>query len=211
MQSPDHRRDTPAYHRNIGPITEVLSKILPTVPGDAMEIGSGSGQHIVSFAKQFDNLTWWPTEFAPENIASIDAWRTSERTANVRQAVRLDASLEDWELGAPNRPPSELDAIFTANVIHISPWTVCTGIVRGASRHLKSGGYLIFYGPFFQDDHQTAPSNLAFDETLRSRDPEWGIRQLSTIVDLAVAQGFNEPSIIEMPANNLIVTFEKAK
>ena len=211
MQFPDRRRDAPAYHRNISPITQVLSTILPTVSGDAMEIGSGTGQHIVSFGKIFEKLTWWPTEVAQENITSIDAWRINERSTNLRPAVRLDASLDDWQLGEHGRPPTKLDAIFTANVIHISTWTVCSGIVGGASRHLKSGGHLIFYGPFFRDDHPTAPSNLAFDQSLRSRDPEWGIRQLSAIVDLAVAQGLDKPSVIEMPANNLIVAFEKAK
>ncbi|MEM7748388.1 MAG: DUF938 domain-containing protein [Pseudomonadota bacterium] len=207
MMTTDARRDAPSFHRNIVPISEVLKATLPAGPGDVLEVGSGSGQHIVAFAKQFPKLTWWPTEFARENIASIDAWRTTEATTNVQPAISLDASKLDWELGTNDRPPTALDAIFSANVIHISPWSVCAGIIQGAGRHLKSGGSLLFYGPFFRAEYETAPTNTAFDQDLRSRDPNWGIRHLDELNQLAQQSGLADPIITEMPANNLILNF----
>ncbi len=210
MTTTDARRDAPSFHRNIVPITEVLKETLPQGPGNFLEIGSGSGQHIVAFAKQFPEFTWWPTEFAPENIASIDAWRSTEAATNVQPPVSLDASQCDWQLGADGRPPATLNAIFSANVIHISPWSVCAGIIAGAGRHLQTGGSLLFYGPFFRADHETAPTNLAFDQDLRSRHPDWGIRQLDDLKELARQAGLAEPVITEMPANNLILNFVKS-
>lgn len=207
MNTPDPRRDAPSYHRNIGPITEVLKGILADRPGHALEVGSGSGQHVTSFAKSFPQLTWWPTEYDHDNIASIDAWRTAEGTTNIQPAIQLDASKDNWALGLAGRPPAELDAIFTANVIHISPWVVCAGIIQGAGRHLSSGGSLILYGPFMRADHPTAPSNTAFDEDLRSRNPQWGIRNLEDVSQLGREAGLAEPELTEMPANNLIVHF----
>ncbi|MEM9356768.1 MAG: DUF938 domain-containing protein [Pseudomonadota bacterium] len=209
MTTTDARRDAPSFHRNIVPISGVLNEILPQGPGNFLEIGSGSGQHIVAFAKQFPELTLWPTELAPENIASVDAWRTTEATTNVQPAVSLDASQSDWELGADGRPPATLNAIFSANVIHISPWSVCAGIIQGAGRHLQPGGSLLFYGPFFRADHETAPSNLAFDQDLRSRDPDWGIRNLGDLSKLAQQAGLADALVTEMPANNLILNFVK--
>ena len=209
MSLADPRRDAPTFHRNIGPILEVLKPRISTTPGHALEIGSGSGQHVIAFAKAFPNLTWWPTEYAQENIASIDAWRETEGMANVQPANQLDASQTDWKMGVDGRPPNAIDAIFTANVIHISPWEVCTGIVQGAARHLTSGGSLFFYGPFIRADRVTAPSNTAFDQDLRSRNSLWGIRNLADVSAVATNAGFEEPKTTEMPANNLIVQFQK--
>lgn len=209
MTNADRRLDAPSYHRNIGPITEVLKTILPNSAEHVLEVGSGSGQHVTAFAKAFPDITWWPTEYDPDNIASINAWRDSEGVTNVQPGIQLDAAQADWALGTDGTPPAALDAVFSANVIHISPWEVCAGIVRGAGHNVRTGGSLIFYGPFFRTDVATVASNHAFDQDLRARNPQWGIRNLDDVGQRASEAGFAPPKITEMPANNLIVRFVK--
>lgn len=208
MTPTDPRRDAPSYHRNIGPILDVLKPELANIGGNALEVGSG--QHIAAFGKTYPNLTWWPTEYAPDNLPSINAWVGTENLTNVMPAIQLDASLSDWALDRDGRPPNQLDVMFTANVIHISPWPVCEGIIQGAARHLTPGAKLFFYGPFLRADVSTAPGNLAFDEDLRARNPQWGIRNFEDVAAYAAAAGLQHVKLTEMPANNLILQFQKS-
>ena len=167
------RLDAPAFHRNRQPILDVLKPLLENIAGNALEIGCGSGQHARAFAEAFPNLTVWPSDIEARHRASADAWQAVDGFANHMPAIDLDAAASDWSLGSPERPPNELSLVYAFNVIHISPWTVAEGIVRGAARHLAPDGQLILYGPYKRNGAHTADSNARFDASLRSQDPAW--------------------------------------
>ena len=205
----DRRLDAANYHRNIEPILAALQPRLPTDPGHVLEVGSGTGQHITAFATHFPAHTWHPTDLTEESLASTRAWIAALGLTNVAPPIRLDAASERWPVGAHNQPPAELDAIFSANVIHISPWPVALGILAGAGRHLRTGASVFFYGPFKRNGAHTAPSNVAFDESLRTGNPEWGVRDLSEIEHVATTNHLVLSDVVEMPANNLVVQFTR--
>ncbi len=201
------RLDAPAFHRNHKAIGAVLERLLGACAGDVIEVGSGTGQHIVAFARALPRLTWWPSDLAPEHLRSIDAWRRHGSLDNVKPPVMLDAAAADWHLGESGRPPrSELAAILCINVLHIAPWAVAEGLVRAASRYLRTSGYVIVYGPCSRDGRHTASSNAAFDAALRAHDPNWGVRDTADLEALAVSQGLRLIQTIDMPANNLTLT-----
>jgi SAM-dependent methyltransferase len=204
----DGRLDAAAFHRNHAAIAPVLEAFLHGRTGDVLEIGSGTGQHAVAFAGKLPAITWWPTDLNDNHLRSIAAWRTHASRENVMAPVRLDASAPDWRLPALGLP-STFTAVFCANVIHISPWIVAEGLFAGAGRHLAAGGRLFLYGPFKRDGRHNAPSNAAFDESLRSRDPDWGVRDTADLRTLAARNGLRFVEIVEMPSNNAILTFEK--
>ena len=133
-------------------------------------------------------ITWWPTDLNDNHLRSIAAWRAHARLGNVKAPVRLDASAADWRLAALGLP-STFIAIFCANVIHISPWAVAEGLFAGAGRHLAADGRLFLYGPFKRDGQHNAPSNAAFDESLRRQNPEWGVRDIADLRALGAANG----------------------
>lgn len=205
----DARLDAAAFHRNIDPILSVFSEWLQGLAGDALEVGSGSGQHVVAFAQAFPDLQWWPSDPDPDNLASVDAWAAAAQLTNLRNATQLDASADDWQLGQPQLPPARLAAIACLNVLHISPWTVAEGLFAGAARHLEAGGVLALYGPYIQPGVDTAPSNLAFDANLRARDPRWGLRHLADVSACAEASGLQLEQVQPMPANNLSLLFRR--
>ncbi|MCB9947152.1 MAG: DUF938 domain-containing protein [Rhodospirillaceae bacterium] len=203
--------DAPAFHRNHGPIAAVLARHLDAGGGHAIEIGSGTGQHALAFARAFPRLTWWPTDVDPRHLASIDAWRRCGGAGNLRSPVRLDASGADWGLGGPGRPPAgDIAAVIAINVIHIAPWAVAEGLVAGARSCLVPQGLLVLYGPFTCGGAHTAPSNAAFDAYLSSQDPAWGVRDLDAVAALAAAAGLPLEAAVPMPANNLTLVFRKA-
>ncbi len=196
------RRFAPAAARNRDPILDVLRPLLPAA-GTVLELASGTGEHIVHFARAVPHLTWQPSDPSPEARASIAAWIAAEALANVRSPLDLDASAPAWPLGT-------VDAVLCINMVHISPWAATEGLMRGAAAHLVDGGLLYLYGPFRRADVPTAPSNEAFDADLRRRDPRWGLRDLETVRETAAAHGLRFEAIAEMPANNLSVIFRKA-
>ncbi len=204
----DGRLDAAAFHRNHQAIAPVLESFLRGKTGDVLEIGSGTGQHAVAFAEQRPSIAWWPTDLNDNHLRSIAAWRSHTKLDNVKAPVRLDASAVDWRLPALGLP-SQFTAIFCANVIHISPWAVAEGLFAGAARHLAAGGRLFLYGPFKRDGKHTAPSNAAFDDSLRSRNPEWGVRDTAELRALATKNGLRFVALVEMPSNNAILTFER--
>ncbi len=195
----DARRFAPAAARNREPILAVLREHLPA-SGTALEIASGSGEHAVAFAAAFPSLVWQPSDPDPANRASIAAWIAAEGTPNLLPPIDLDATAEIW-------PLATADAVVCINMIHIAPWAACLGLLRGAARLLAPGGLLYLYGPFKRDSAHTAPSNAAFDESLRARDPAWGIRDLGEVSEAAA--GFARPAVVAMPANNLSVLFRR--
>jgi SAM-dependent methyltransferase len=195
----DARRNAPSTARNRGPILDVLRRRLPR-HGLVLEIASGAGEHAVFFARALPGLRFQPSDPDPAARASIDAWRAAEGLANVLPAVALDASAQAW-------PISAADAVICINMIHIAPWAATVGLVRGAGRVLREGGVFYLYGPYCRDGAHTAPSNAAFDASLRARNPEWGVRDLEAVAALAAAHGFEPPAIEAMPANNLSLIF----
>ena len=200
--SGDPRRYAPATARNRGPILDVLRGALPA-QGLVLEVASGTGEHIVHLAAALaPGLVWQPTDLDAEARASIDAWVAAAGLANVRPAIRLDAASCGW-------PVTRADAVLAINMIHIAPWAAAVGLVRGAARILAPGGLLYLYGPFRRQGRHTAPSNAAFDESLRRQDAAWGVRDLEPVAALASGAGFGEPEVVEMPANNLSLLFRR--
>ena len=198
--SPDPRLYAPAVARNSAPILDVLRRVLPE-SGLVLELASGSGEHGACFAAALPGLDWQPSDRDPRALASIDAHRL-DGPANLRPAIALDATDTEW-------PIAQADAIVCINMIHISPWSACAGLMAGATRALPAGGILFLYGPYKQGGQHTAPSNAAFDQNLRSRDPAWGVRDLESVITLAGLSGLAHVETVAMPANNLSVVFRK--
>ncbi|GFE75369.1 DUF938 domain-containing protein [Novosphingobium sp. TCA1] len=197
----DARRQAPAAARNRDPILAVLREVLPPA-GLVLEIASGTGEHAVHFARALPDLQWQPSDPDEEALASIAAWREAEGTPNLLAPLRLDAAEESW-------PVESAEAVVCINMIHISPWASTLGLMAGAGRLLPAGAPLVLYGPYRRSDHVIAPSNAAFDEDLRRRNPDWGLRLLEDVVQAAAAQGLDLEQVTAMPANNLCVVFTK--
>ncbi len=209
---PDGRLDAAAFHRNHQPIWAVLQKFLDDKSGNVLEAGSGTGQHVVDFARRTPKITWWPSDFNDAHLKSIAAWRAYAQLANVRAPLRIDLSDSAWcsEM-RDGSGPDPLLAVFCANVIHIAPWRVTEGLFAGSARYLHANGRLFLYGPFKRDGKHTALSNAVFDTSLRDNNPEWGVRDLDDVKTLGRSMGLELAEIAEMPANNLILVFEKSK
>ncbi len=197
----DHRLQAPATLRNREPILDVLRGVFPT-SGLVLEIASGSGEHVMHFAQHLPHLTFQPSDPDAAALQSIAAWTRDSGVTNVLPPVMLDASSNDW-------PLTTADAIICINMIHISPWRASEGLMRGAAKLLRTGAPLYLYGPYRRADVITAPSNEAFDADLKSRNAEWGLRDLEAVAKLAQSTGFSAPAITEMPANNLSVVFRR--
>jgi hypothetical protein len=210
--SPDGRLDAPAFHRNHQAIWVVLQQFLSGKSGDVVEAGSGTGQHVVDFARHTPEITWWPSDFNEQHLRSIAAWRVHAGLTNVRPPLRIDLTDPLWcPQMRDGGGPGELLAVFCANVIHIAPWRVAEGLFAGAGRYLRADGRLFLYGPFKRDGKHTAVSNAVFDSSLREGNPEWGVRDIEALQGLAVAAGLALVDIAEMAANNLILVFERSK
>lgn len=193
---------SPATARNRDPILAVLRDHLPAA-GRVLEIAAGTGEHALHMATQLPALTWQPTDPDSQAIASIAAWR-AQGPANLLAPLELDAARPDsW-------PVQAADAIVCINMIHISPWAATEGLFTGAGRLLPPEGVLFTYGPYLEDEVPTAPSNLAFDASLRSRNPAWGLRRREDVEALAAAQGLALHARIAMPANNLSLVFRRS-
>lgn len=193
------KKYAPATERNREPIAAVLLEELPA-SGTVLEIASGTGEHALHFAPLLPGLLWQPSDYDEEALASIAAWREEAGLANILPPLRLDASSSEW-------PIARADAIFCSNMIHISPPAVTEGLLAGAGQLLGGDAPLILYGPFIEGDVVTAQSNLAFDQSLKSRDPSWGLRELVWVDQLAEASGLKRARRVAMPANNLIVVY----
>jgi SAM-dependent methyltransferase len=192
------RQHAPATHRNREPIREVLARVLPA-SGTVLEIASGTGEHAVYFARAFPALVWQPTDADPMALASIAAWREGEGTANLSPPLALDVHAEAWPAA---------DAIVCCNMIHIAPWSAALALFAGAARVLAPGGALVLYGPYLIDG-VTAPSNLAFDRSLRARDPAWGVREVRELE--AAARGFVLEELAALPANNHVLVWRRTR
>lgn len=195
-------RTAPAVARNREPILGVLRDALPA-DGLVLEIASGTGEHIIHFARALPGLEWQPSDPSAEARRSIAAWIAASGLPNVRQPLALDAASADW-------PVATADAILCINMVHISPWAATEGLMRGAGRLLGQGGLLFLYGPYRRDGRHTAPSNAAFDADLRAHDPQWGVRDLESVAAEGDANGLLLDRVVEMPANNLSLLFVRS-
>ncbi len=204
--SGDTKRHAPAAARNREPLRRVLEGMLPAT-GTVLEIGAGTGQHAVHFAAAFPGLAWLPTDVEPEYLASIDAWAAEAGLANLRPAMHLDVTATPW----PAAIPAALEAVYSANVIHIAPWQVAEGLIGGGGARLVAGGALILYGPFTLDGRHTAPSNASFDASLKRLNSRFGVRDLAEVAAAAARHGLELTERIAMPANNLTLVFRKAQ
>lgn len=194
-------RTAPSVERNREPILAVLRDRLPPT-ATVLEIASGTGEHAVFFASAMPDVTWQPTDRDAEALASIEAWRIQAGPTNLLAPLLLDASaLDAWPEVMP-------DAVVAINMVHISPWDATEGLMAGAARALQPGGWLFLYGPFREDGVHTG-GNAAFDADLRARNPAWGVRDLSAVVDAAARHGLTLEDRIEMPANNRILVFAR--
>ena len=198
------KQHAPSAERNKAPILRVLRDYLPH-DGRVLEVASGTGQHITYFALHARGLVWQPSDLNAGARASIDAYREEMGLDNVLSPVVLDASQPPWGF----EESGDIGAIVNINMIHISPWAATQGLITGAAQILNPGGVLFLYGPYAIDGSFNAPSNADFDRSLRSRDPEWGIRDLSDVTSLAVEAGFQREAVVDMPANNYSVVFRR--
>lgn len=201
----DARAYAPAAARNREPILAVLQRVLPA-QAKVLEIASGSGEHAVFFARAMHDWRWQPSDPDAPSRASIAAWIETEALTNVLAPRDIDVRETVW--GVEGDAP--FDAIVSCNMIHISPWASALGLIAGAARLVKAGGVLFLYGPFMRGGVHTAPSNAAFDVSLKARNPEWGVRDLDVVACEAADTGFVLSEIVDMPANNLSVVFRRA-
>ncbi len=195
-----HLPHSPAAERNKEPLLQVLRSVLPE-RGAALEIASGTGQHIACFAAALGDWTWQPTEADAALLPAIAARVAQEGLRNVLPPLRLDVMAPQWPVG------ERFDAIFCANLLHIAPWPACAALMQGAVRHLAPGAVLVVYGPYIEEGVPTAPSNEAFDASLRARDAAWGIRRLQDVAAEAKHAGLVLRRRHAMPANNLLLEF----
>jgi SAM-dependent methyltransferase len=194
---------SPAAARNAAPIVEVLKRVL-SPSGLVLEIASGSGEHVVHFARALPALVWQPSD--PDEAArrSIAAHARAAGLANIRSPLAIDATRQPW-------PVARVDAVVAINMIHIAPWDATLGLMAGAEATLGEGGVLYLYGPFREDGAHTAPSNAAFDDSLRARNAAWGIRDIEAVVAAAKAHDLHLAERVTMPANNLSLIFHRGR
>lgn len=206
-------RSAPAALRNRGPIADVLKQYLPP-QGRVLEVASGTGEHALFLAEALTVADWWPTDIDPAALASIEAWRQSHDDPAVRLRLhsprRLDVITQDLAQTEAIQDLPPLDAVVCINMIHIAPWAATEGLMACAAKLLKKGGILYMYGPYRRNGRHTAPSNQAFDMSLRERDPAWGVRDLEAVASVAAEHDLALEAVVAMPANNFSVIYRKS-
>ncbi len=195
------KQHAPQADRNKGPIVDVLRRVLPD-SGMALEVGSGTGQHIVHFARQFPGLVWQPSDYDQVAVASIESYQREARLSNLREPLLLEVRKRMWGHGL-------LDAVLAINLVHLTSWSVCEGLFDGARRHLRPLGVLFLYGPFKQSGGFTNRDNAELDRALRSRNADWGLRDIEAVVALGAARNLVVEQAADLPAGQLGVVFRK--
>ena len=194
---------SPAADRNKQHILDILRQVLPQ-NGHALEVASGTGQHVAWFAAGMAQWTWQPTDAMPTATASILAWVAEQGLRNVHAPLVLDVMAPQW---LPE--PAQFDLIYCANMLHISPWATCTALMRGSAHHLAPGGLLVTYGPYLEDKTPASEGNLAFDQSLRAQNPAWGIRRIEDVAQMAADAGLHLHTRYAMPANNWLLVWAR--
>ncbi len=195
------KQRAPQAERSKGPILSVLRRILPDT-GIVLEIGSGTGQHVVHFARALRGLEWQPSDYDQVAVASIESYRRGARLKNVREPLLLEARQRSWGNGF-------VDCVLGINLVHVTSWSVCGGLFDGARRHLRPGGVLFLYGPFKQGGGCQTLRNGRLDAALRARNPDWGLRDLEAVVDVGRVRGLSVEQVVDMPAGDLGVVFRR--
>lgn len=200
--APEGALVSPAAQRNADAI---LGRLAPHLPasGRVLEVASGSGQHAVHFATALPRLDWQPSDPSAEARRSTDLWASQAGLQNLRPALALDA------MNPSTWPTERFDALICINMVHISPWAATEGVMQLAQRVLPRGGLLYLYGPYLEDEVPLAPSNAAFDASLKARNPDWGLRDRKEVVALARRYGLLPSLRATMPANNLSLMFRR--
>lgn len=201
--APGEQRHAPATLRNRDAIVAILRDILPE-HGTVLEIASGTGEHAVYFGRTFPGLTFQPSDPDPACCDSIAAWTKREGVANILPPLQLDAQATQWNV-------TNIAAILCINMVHISPWESSIGLFANAGKLLGPGAPFYLYGPYLRDDVETAPGNLAFERSLKSRNLRWGLRDVADMDALAQSNGFTRESLTEMPANNISLVYRKTE
>ena len=192
----------PAAERNRQPILDVLRRVLPP-SGLVLEVASGTGQHAIFFSEHLPSLRWQPTDASSEAVQSIGAWVDETARENILAPLDLDVRSPQW-------PIAKADALVCINMIHISPWETTEALFHGASKLLPGGAPMVTYGPYRLQGEHTAPSNAAFDQSLRSRNARWGVRDIDELLELGVRTGFTLEERVSMPANNMTLVWMRA-
>lgn len=191
-----------APERNKGPILEQLQRILPRTPGIFLEIASGTGQHLAHFAAALPDWIFQPSDIDPEHLRTLEQRRLALGLGSVRAPLALDVCAPVW-------PELSCDVIYCANMIHIAPWAASVGLFRFAELHLSVGQLLLTYGPYKIAGEHVAESNARFDESLRARNPEWGVRDLSALEEESARFGIRLRESFQLPANNFLIVWER--
>lgn len=214
----DKKLYAPATERNRDVLLEVFRVHLPG-SGTLVEVASGTGQHAAHMASHLQPLYWQPSDIEPDKLDSINAWAAESanksgpksgpkpNTDNILPAVQFNVLEDEF---TDLKVPTPINVIAAINLIHIAPWSVAEALVHKASATLDAGGTLFLYGPYRRGGMHTSPSNQSFDTSLRSRNNSWGVRDLEAVAELALGHGFDDPAIIEMPANNLSLVFKRS-
>ena len=201
----DARQYAPATQRNREPILAILSQVL--LPGsNILEVASGTGEHAVYFASELESCRWIPSDTNLASLESILAWKNANLVKNLDLPLLIDVTQNNWQQQVADR---NINVIVNINMIHISPWLACLGLMEGAGRILPPGGLLYLYGPYKRNGEHTAPSNASFDRSLRDRNSLWGVRDLEAVIEAAAAQNLRLQQVIDLPANNLSVIFSR--
>ena len=189
-----------ACERNKGPILAILLEAFAH-SHSVLEIGSGTGQHAVHFAAHLPHLRWQPSDQS-EYLPGLRARIAAEGSPNLLPPIELDVRREPWPVGP-------VDAVFTANTLHIMGWSAVTDLFRGIGRHLSTPGIVCVYGPFRYGNRYTSPSNADFDRYLKRTYPEGGIRDFEAVAALASAAGLRQIADHAMPANNQLLVWQR--
>jgi len=200
----DRKQYSPSAARNLEAITSVVQETFPR-QGRVLEVASGSGQHVVALAEALPNVAWQPSDPDAAARGSIAAWIADTGRLNVEPPLAIDVTGADWEAAVAG----PFDGIVCINMVHISPWAACRGLMRGAGATLAPGGLLYLYGAYRRGGRHTAPSNVEFDASLRLRNPRWGVRNLEDVEAEAMSNGLDLAQVIEMANNNLSVFFRR--
>lgn len=199
------KQSTPAAERNRWPILETLSPLLPAA-GRILEVASGPGVHVVTFAAAHPELHWQPSDPDPAAHASIAAWLAEAGLANVAAPLDLDVTQPHWPDHAGGAAAG-YDGLVAINLLHVAPWAACEGLMAGAARLLKPESFLFVYGPFMRDGRHNSEGNRQFDRSLRAQDPAFGLREVNEVAACAARHGFAFERVVEMPANNRSLVF----
>jgi cyclopropane fatty-acyl-phospholipid synthase-like methyltransferase len=191
-----------ACERNKDPILAVLREAF-AARRQVLEIGSGTGQHALHFAQHLPHLMWHPTERLA-NLADLEARLRTAACLNLCAPAVLDVSQKEW-------PVHTVDAVFTANTLHIMSWPNVVALFAGVDAILQEHGIFALYGPFRYDGAYTSESNQRFDEMLKERDPHSGLRDIAALTQLAAARGIQLIADHDLPANNRLLVWERAR